>query len=127
MNKNKYSLCITIFILAVIQLSAQKAVEDLDIKKFPEYIVISTRSNNDLFGYIDIDIETKKSKYEAELIELNEVLSSKNNMRIRNNTDLLNAMYNFGYEFIDSFVNRSNNNPTSTDFYNNLVFKKYSK
>ncbi len=81
---------------------AQNSVADLDINEYPQYIIITTE-NTKFLGGIDITIDYKKSKYKDQLETLERVLQSRKKMRIRNQTDLLNAMWEFGFDFVDAF------------------------
>ncbi len=100
------SIIKTLFIAVSILFSSssfgQKTINDLSVDDYPQYVIITTE-NTKLLGGINIIIDSKKSEYEDKLYTLEEVLQSRKKMRIRNQTDLLNAMWEFGYEFVNAF------------------------
>ncbi|WP_452597495.1 hypothetical protein [Pontimicrobium sp. MEBiC01747] len=81
-----------------------KVVESstVNINELPEYIVV-TSENTKLLGGIDISIDSKKSVYQDKLEELEELLQNRKKLRIRNQTDLLNAISQLGYEYVDAY------------------------
>jgi hypothetical protein len=85
-------------------ISAQELskTQSAKIENFPEYVII-TSQNTKLFGGIGIFIDSKKSKYEENLDNLAELLQSKSGLRVRNQTDLLNAMSQLGFDYINSY------------------------
>ncbi len=97
---------VTLVILLTISLSAQelKVVTSsaVNIQNLPEYVVI-TSENTKLLGGINITIDYKKSKYENVLDELETLLQNRKKLRIRNQTDLLNAMSQLGFEYVDAY------------------------
>ncbi len=76
--------------------------QSANVKDFPEYVII-TSQNTKFLGGIDITIDSKKSKYEDQLDNLEELLQSRSGLRVRNQTDLLNAMSQLGFEYINSY------------------------
>ncbi len=74
----------------------------VSIEQLPEYIVI-TSENTKLLGGINISIDYKKSDYKDVLEELETLLQNRKKMRIRNQTDLLNAMIKLGFEYVDAY------------------------
>lgn len=72
----------------------------IDINSLPKYVVIET----DLRGRLaDIAIDSRNSPYEAALTELEDLLVSKEKLRIQNRTDLLNTLSNIGFDYVNSF------------------------
>jgi len=74
----------------------------VNIEQLPEYVVI-TSENTKLIGGINIIIDYKKSKYQKVLGELEILLQNKNKLRVRNQTDLLNAMSKLSFEYVDAY------------------------
>ncbi len=105
MNKQK-ALLLLLLTLITINLAAQKSkvIETFrtNIKQLPEYVVV-TSENTKVLGGIDISIDTKKSDHEDVLKQLETLLQNRKKLRIRNQTDLLNAMSNLGFEYVDAF------------------------
>lgn len=74
----------------------------VNAEQLPEYIVV-TSENTKLLGGIDISIDYKKSAYADVLSELESLLQNRKKLKIRNQTDLLNAMSKLGFEYIDAY------------------------
>ncbi len=74
----------------------------VNIKELPEYVII-TSENTKLFGGINIAIDYKKSSYAEVLERLETLLQNRKKLRIRNQTDLLNALSKLGFEYIDAY------------------------
>ena len=74
----------------------------VSISELPEYVVI-TSENTKLLGGINITIDYKRSAYEEKLETLEELLQSGRKLRIRNQTDLLNAMSQLGFDYVDAY------------------------
>ncbi|MCM5662757.1 hypothetical protein [Galbibacter mesophilus] len=72
------------------------------LHNLPEYVVI-TSENTKLLGGINITIDYKKSQYQDALEELETLLQNRKKMRIRNQTDLLNALSSLGFEYVDAY------------------------
>jgi hypothetical protein len=72
------------------------------VEELPEYVII-TSQNTKLLGGIGIIIDYKKSIYKEQLRTLEELLQDGDKLRIRNQTDLLNAMSQLGYEYINAY------------------------
>jgi len=142
--KNKKTLISLIVILLLNttlfsqELSTSKSA---NIKDFPEYVIV-TSQNTKLFGGINIVIDSKKSKYEDQLDNLADLLQSRHGLKVRNQTDLLNAMSQLGFDYINSYnasaVMPSGNNDDVDDILNtidggegsykvNMVFRKKLK
>ncbi len=72
------------------------------IEELPEYVII-TSENTKLIGGINIMIDYKKSSYKDVLEELEDLLQAGKKLKIRNQTDLLNAMSKLGYDYTDAY------------------------
>ncbi|RAV30314.1 hypothetical protein DN748_02035 [Sinomicrobium soli] len=87
-------------------LSAQELNVDnsssVNIRQLPEYVVV-TSENTKFLGGMNISIESKKSQYEEVLEGLEKLLQKRNNLQIRNQTDLLNAMSTLGFDYVDAY------------------------
>lgn len=108
----------------------------INVDELPEYIVI-TSENTKLLGGINIIIDYKRSVYKPQLKTLEALLQDGDKLRVRNQTDLLNAMHKLGFEYVDAY-----NATTGTlgsgggddievfgshsKFRTNMVFKKQS-
>lgn len=99
--------------------------------RLPEYVVIIiTAENTGLFGGIGITINGRKSEYQESLEELEFLLRNKNEFRIRNQTDLLNAMSYLGFAYLDAFNASAEStgsgieNDASSTYRVNMVFRK---
>jgi len=136
--KKHIALLIT---LLTISLSAQelKVIESstVNINELPEYVVI-TSENTKLFGGINISIDYKKSQYEDVLGELETLLQNRRKLRIRNQTDLLNAMSKLGFEYVDAYNATAGTlglgggddiqlSGSESKFRTNMVFRKKEK
>ncbi|AZJ35475.1 hypothetical protein D6T69_08045 [Tenacibaculum singaporense] len=95
-----------IIVLTSISLSAQelKHVDKsiISVNDLPEYVVI-TSENTKLLGGINITIDSKKSDYQNILEELETLLQNRKKLKIRNQTDLLNALSKLGFEYVDAY------------------------
>ncbi len=116
------------------QVETQEVIHDTIVEMLPTYLVI-TSENTKLIGGINIVIDYKKSRYEPALEELEFLLQNRKKMKIRNQTDLLNVMYELGYEFIDAYNATSGTLGagagdnvdvfgSESKFRTNMVFKK---
>lgn len=98
----------------------------LDINNFPEYIVINCDNITPPLGNtISIVIQVKNSNYEKSLNDLQDVLENKKYLKITNQTDLLNTMSKFGFDYINSFPQ----NATENSLFNRtgFIFRKKEK
>ncbi len=89
----------------------------------PEYIVIAA-TNGGWLSDINVDIRIKKSKYKQGLKRLEKRI--KNGGIVKTYTDLLNEMYEQGYEFVNAFPLKveSNGEYADSKVRHNLVFRK---
>ncbi len=121
-----------IFLLAIFMVStlvlshAQDLSVDnslsVSVKELPEYVIIESQRTK-LIGGINIIIETKKSKYEDVLENLEDLLQGRKNLRVRTQTDLLNAMSKLGFDYVNTY-----NSEANLDIYAvNMVFRKKAK
>ena len=74
----------------------------INVSELPEYIII-TSENTKLLGGINITIDYKRSKYKPALKTLEALLQDGDKLRVRNQTDLLNAMFELGFEYLDAY------------------------
>jgi hypothetical protein len=106
MKKTRTNLLLMMITVLSLNLSAQELKAEtssaVNIEQLPEYIVI-TSENTKLLGGINIMIDYKKSDYAIVLEELETLLQNKKKLRIRNQTDLLNAMSRLGFEYLDAY------------------------
>lgn len=77
-------------------------MSSVNINELPEYLVV-TSENTKLIGGININIDHKKSAYEDVLKELETLLQNRKKLRIRTQTDLLNAMSKLGFEYVNAY------------------------
>ena len=101
-----------------------------NINELPEYVIV-TSENTKLLGGIAITIDAKKSKYKNQLRGLEEILQDGDKLSVRNQTDLLNAMSQLGYEYINAYS--AETFTSSGEYYEhskqriNMVFRKKAK
>ncbi|SEC17177.1 hypothetical protein SAMN04489761_2286 [Tenacibaculum sp. MAR_2009_124] len=74
----------------------------ININELPEYVIV-TSENTKLFGGINIEIDYKKSSYADVLERLETLLQNRKKLRVRNQTDLLNALSKLGFEYINAY------------------------
>lgn len=134
----KTSLVLLMILVLKLNLSAQElkveTSSSVNIEQLPEYLII-TSENTKLLGGIDIVIDSKKSKYRDQLLELESLLQNRKKLRIRNQTDLLTALSQLGYEYVDAYSAGSDTfNSGDSDFSSgtskvrvNMVFRKKDK
>ena len=106
MKKMKTNLLVVITLILSSGIGAQELTSvtrsSVNVEQLPEYIIV-TSENTKLFGGIDISIDYKKSEYADVLSELESLLQNRNKLKIRNQTDLLNALSKLGFEYVDSY------------------------
>lgn len=104
-----------------------------DSNNLPTYIIISANPTPKLFGGLELAIDTKNSKKEIQLEELQKYLESKKDgVGVRNLIDLFNSMYDLGFEYVNAFEASSFSVSTveksvssaNQDTRSNIVFKK---
>lgn len=102
--------CMVLAMLISTNLKAQELSVDsssyVNIQDLPEYVVV-TSENTKLIGGINISIDCKKSDYESILGELETLLQNRKKLSIRNQTDLLNAMSELGFEYINAYAGKA--------------------
>mgnify|MGYP003669305748 CR=1 FL=1 len=114
-----------------------ESVSAVNINDLPEYVVV-TSENTKLIGGININIDYKKSDYENVLRELEHLLQNRRKLRIRNQTDLLNAMSKLGFEYVNAYNGKAGtlglNSGKNVEVFGsqakyriNMVFKKKPK
>jgi len=136
--KTKLFLLIT-FVTLNIAAQELKVVNSssVNIEQLPEYVVI-TSENTKLLGGINITIDYKKSVYEDVLDELETLLQNRKKLKIRNQTDLLNAMSKLGFEYVDAYNATAGTlgigggddvqiSGSESKFRTNMVFRKKEK
>ncbi|SHG20683.1 hypothetical protein [Flagellimonas flava] len=138
---NKILVGLTLLVVWSASVTAQElkveAVSSVSIDELPEYVVV-TSENTKLIGGININIDYKKSDYEKVLKELESLLQNRKKLRIRNQTDLLNAMSKLGFEYVNAYNGKENNISLGSGkdveviggqakYRVNMVFKKKEK
>ena len=134
----KIKIVLALAVLLSVGVNAQELkveeVSAVSIHELPEYVIV-TSENTKLIGGININIDHKKSDYETVLKELESLLQNRKKLRIRTQTDLLNAMSKLGFEYVNAFNGRAGSLGTGTgkdvDIFGsqakyriNMVFKK---
>jgi hypothetical protein len=94
--------------------------QSIDIDKLPEYVVIALETNGRILGPRNIFVNARRSPYEDALKELQDVISDRKKLNVRTQTDLLNAMLGFGFEYKDAYGPR-------TGLMVHIVFRKQEK
>ncbi|WP_422089495.1 hypothetical protein [Tenacibaculum ovolyticum] len=141
MKKIKLIVVLLVLLLTVKGFSQELSViksSSVSVNDFPEYVII-TSQNTKLLGGIGLIIDSKKSKYKSQLQELEDLLQDGDKLRVRNQTDLLNAMSKLGFEYINAYnANAVMPSKDSSDLLNaldggegaykvNMVFRKKEK
>lgn len=107
-NFKKIKLTGFLIVLLCLNINAQELSvtktesSSVSIKDLPEYVIV-TSENTKLLGGINITIDSKKSAYKDQLDKLEDLLQARKKLRIRNQTDLLNAMSKLGFEYLDAY------------------------
>ena len=73
------------------------------LAELPEYVIIASESSRRIIGSIIIAVDNKNSVYESALQQLEDALTQKTKLAIKNQSDLLNAMAVLGYDYVDAF------------------------
>lgn len=145
MKKVIFAVLFTVVALANVNAQDYSEIiksSNVKVEKLPEYLII-TSQNTKLLGGTDIQIDSKKSKYQTELENLVVLLQNRKKLHIRNQTDLLNAMSVLGFELIDTYnarqVENKSDNKIGDDiasellsggngtFRINMIFRKKEK
>lgn len=139
--KKSALLLIIILFSGLAKISAQELKVDksssISINQLPEYVVITSESTK-LIGGMNITIKSKKSDYKEVLDNLEDLLQSRKKLEIRTQTDLLNAMYELGFEYVNAYNDSSISigagagddvqvSGSTEKFRVNMVFKKKSE
>ena len=89
----------------------------VNINELPEYVVIRSESTSNSIAII---IDHRKSKYDSALESLEKHLSNKRYRNVRNQSELLTAMSELGFDYINAY-------PIDTEGIINVVFRKKEK
>ncbi len=130
-------LLIVVLELGSINLMAQESTVEnpssVNIRKLPEYVVI-TSENTKTLGELNITINSEKSAYSNVLQDLETLLQDSRNLQISNHTDLLSIMAKMGFEYIDTYIGTARRIGSEEDedqtfaansnFRINMVFRK---
>lgn len=123
-KKSLTLIAIVSFVFGFEPISSQELninISHPDIDELPEYVVIVSEMPTALGG-IMLDIQTRGSEDEQGLSKLEDFLTNKDKLNVKNQTDLLNHMFKLGYDFVDAYTSSQNRvNRTS------MVFKKQVK
>lgn len=144
MKRLKSIVILLVLLLSVKGFSQELSViksSSVNINDFPEYVII-TSQNTKLLGGIGIIIDSKRSAYKSQLRQLEDLLQDGDKLRVRNQTDLLNAMSKLGFEYVNAYnanaVMPSSRDSGGEDLLNvldggegaykvNMVFRKKEK
>lgn len=138
--KTVLSSLIVLILLSSNAIAQELKVEEtsyVNINQLPEYVVV-TSENTKLIGGININIDYKKSDYEVVLKELEHLLQNRKKLRIRTQTDLLNAMSKLGFDYVNAYNGKAGTIGAGAGkdleifgsqekFRINMVFKKKEK
>lgn len=92
-----------VFVVSSLMIHAQ----NINPNELPEYIVV-TAEDTKLLGGIGLVISSKNSPYKENLEQLEDKITSKKaGEGVRNLTDLFNAMYKYGFEYVNAFQSES--------------------
>jgi len=134
--KTKLTVLALLFVSAFLpELHAQTS-STISSQELPEYVII-TAENTKLLGGIGLTIDWKKSPHKESLEKLYTFLQSKKEQQVRTIADLLNVMYDLGFEYVNSFGSSSFElggeydvtkktavDASDSKHRNNIVFKK---
>jgi hypothetical protein len=128
MLKSKTTISFLLF-WCVFNASAQTLSSNkktLKVEDFPEYLVVHCDNHPGILGVsIRIVIHAKNSEFEEQLRDLQLVLEDSDYLDVSNQTDLLNVLSNFGFDFLNAFpVNMGQENSFSRTGF---VFRKKEK
>lgn len=84
------------------------------LEHLPEYVVVRSLDSG---NSISIIIDHRKSKYHSQLEMLEDHLSNRKKLNVRNQSELLSAMSEIGYDYINAY------SLTEEDMVN-VVFRK---
>ena len=94
----------TLSLLFSLNTSPINHVEKLDhkfsLEHLPEYVVVRSTGAGSSMAII---IDHRKSKYDSQLEMLEEHLSHRKRANVRNQSDLLTAMSEVGYDYINAY------------------------
>ncbi|MEM9361895.1 MAG: hypothetical protein AAGA43_04620 [Bacteroidota bacterium] len=123
-KKSLTLIAIVSFVFGFEPISSQELnnnISYLDIDELPEYVVVICEMSTSIAG-IMLVIPSKGSEHESALDKLEEYLTAKNKLNVRNQTDLLNHMSKLGFEYVDAYT-------ASQSFFNRtgMVFRKKAR
>ncbi len=88
--------------------------DGFSLEHLPEYVVVRSEETG---STITISIDNRKSKYHSLLEALEEHLAHRKKLNVRNQSELLTAMSEIGYDYINAY-------PISEEDMINVVFRK---
>jgi hypothetical protein len=96
------------------------------VEEFPEYVIINCDNLTPILANsINIVIQAKNSKFEKSLKGLQDFFEDNKYLNISNQTDLLNAMSELGFDYVDAFPQNATEN--SIFSRTGFVFRKKEK
>ncbi len=135
-----FSLCTT-YTLNAQELKVEKTSQNavINIEELPEYLIIQSEDTR-LLGGIAMTIDYKNSEYKEALIKLQGTLEKSSGLKVRNQTDLLNALSKLGFEYVDAYEasafssstsdqsqDKSSSEYGSSKIRINMIFRKKEK
>ncbi|MEM8901274.1 MAG: hypothetical protein AAGC85_24395 [Bacteroidota bacterium] len=96
----------------------------IHVDELPEYIILFSEARG-ITGGILLSIQEKGSEYESELSTLEDLLSQKKFLNLKNQIDLLNSMSKLGFEFVDAYTAAQSSDESLTR--TGMVFRKKEK
>lgn len=105
--------------------------QKINADDLPKYIIISSQKG-EIFNDIAIIIDSDNSPYKKGLDKLEHMLQNRKMLKVRNQADLLNAMDQLGFDYLDVYQDTEKDSKTSLDktarrFRVNMIFKKKEK
>lgn len=120
------TLCALLFLTNSYAQTLTSNGKTVKVQDLPEYIIVNCDNVTSILNSsIRIAIQAKNSKFGTSLQTLEDLLESKNHLKISNQTDLLNTMASLGFEYVNAFP--QNTVPESTFSRAGFVFRKKEK
>ena len=101
MKNLKILLLLTFAFTSAVAQRQHVIANSVNVDELPEYVVI--RSATALIGSMIIVVERENSPHKPALARLEDLLESRYKLRIQNLTDLLNALSDVGFDYVNAF------------------------
>jgi len=121
-SSHMYHFITSIHLIACLLLSASYPQQGIDkgfkVDDLPEYVVIRSEGLKESWGKtLFLGIDSRRSTHEKALVALEDYLSNKDKRAVNSQTDLLNAMSELGFDYLNAYQ-------IGTEDMVNVVFRK---